>query len=136
MNIQRLKKSIKEHEGLELKPYRCTEGKLTIGFGRNLEDNGITYEEAEFLLIRDLQKIQNTLRKYIDYDKYPSHVQEVLLEMAYQIGINGLRMFKKTIALLNQGNYIEASKEMLNSKWARQTPKRAQTLSRKMRGEF
>ncbi|RXK01507.1 glycoside hydrolase [Arcobacter sp. CECT 8989] len=136
MKYELLIESVKKHEGLRLKPYRCPVGKLTIGYGRNLEDTGITEEEANFLLVRDLQRVQNALRKKINYDEYPSHVQNVLLEMGFQLGVNGLMKFKKTLQLIEEGNYIGASKEMLNSKWAKQTPKRANTLSKLMREGF
>ncbi|MGM0518191.1 MAG: glycoside hydrolase family protein [Campylobacterota bacterium] len=135
MNVYRLKNSIRNHEGLELKPYRCTANKLTIGYGRNLEDRGITEEEAEYLLVRDLQRIQEKLRaKIINYDDLPSNVQEVLVEMAYQIGTFGLFKFKKTLDYVYKKDFQNASIEMLDSLWAKQTPNRAKTLSNKMKG--
>lgn len=136
MNVQRLKKSIKKHEGLRLKPYKCTAGKLTIGYGRNLEDNGISEDEAEYLLQRDISSIHQLLDLELEIFRFPSHVQEVLTEMSFQLGVHGLLKFRKTIQFVKEGSYIKASQEMLDSKWAKQTPKRAQTLSKKMRGEF
>ncbi len=136
MNYEKLIKSVKKHEGLRLKPYRCTAGKLTIGYGRNLEDTGISKNAAEILLVKDLERVQTKLLKKINYDKYPSHVQNVLLEMGFQLGVPGLLKFKKTLQLIDNGDYIGASKEMLNSKWAKQTPKRANTLSKLMKEGF
>ena len=52
------------HEGLELKPYQCTADKTTIGVGRNLSDVGITEEEAKFLLLNDLQRIQKEIEHW------------------------------------------------------------------------
>lgn len=142
MNINRLKKSIKKHEGLRLKPYKCTAGKLTIGYGRNLEDKGITKKTANILLDVDIEYFTRKLsevfliRHFLHFNSLPEHVQEVLVEMSFQIGVPGLMKFKKTIEFIKEGNYTRASTEMLYSKWAKQTPKRAQTLSKKMRGEF
>lgn len=58
MDLNKLKQSIKKHEGLKLKPYQCSNNKLSIGYGRNLEDNGITLQEAEKLLETDLLNIK------------------------------------------------------------------------------
>ena len=57
-------------------------------------------------------------------------VKEVVVEMCYQLGLAGFSKFKMTISYLEKENYIEASKEMLDSKWAKQTPNRAKKLSK------
>ena len=53
---------LKEDEGLRLKPYRCTAKKLTIGYGRNIEDVGITEEEANHLLLNDIGETEKELQ--------------------------------------------------------------------------
>jgi len=120
---------IKEHEGLRLKPYKCPAGKLTIGYGRNLEDNGITEKEAKLMLISDLdfliEKLENktTWFKELDYVR-----QAVILDMAYNLGFNGLLKFKRMIQALKNRNFLLASNEMMDSKWAKQVGKRAINL--------
>jgi len=127
--------SIKKHEGLRLKPYKCPAGKLTIGYGRNLEDNGITELEAEELLRNDIFRINEELMDSIgQYPSLPLFIKDVLVEMAYQMGVNGLLKFEKTLEFVSQGAYEKASIEMLDSQWAKQTPQRAKTLSNLMKG--
>jgi len=125
---------IKRHEGLRLKVYRCPAGKLTIGYGRNLEDNGISEEEADYLLINDLHFVEESLaRRLAFWDNMPKGVQQVLINMGFQLGINGLMAFRRTLALLDAGNYGAAADEMLNSRWAKQTPGRAKELAQIVR---
>lgn len=133
MNLQHVRESIKMNEGLRLKPYKCTAGKLTIGYGRNLEDNGINEYEADILLKNDIWLINRALiRKIENFEKHPQNVREVLIEMAYQMGINGLMSFKKMLGYMKSYDYPLAYAEMLNSKWATQTPERAKKLSDKL----
>ena len=128
---------IKRHEGLRLKVYRCPAGKLTIGYGRNLEDNGISEEEADYLLINDLRFVEDSLaRRLAFWDNMPKGVQQVLINMGFQLGINGLTAFRRTLALLDAANYKAAAEEMLNSRWARQTPNRARELAQIVREQI
>ena len=76
---------IRRHEGLRLRPYHCTANRLTIGYGRNLEDRGITEEEAEYLLENDLKAIREELVDNIDSWAQLSDVrQAVLIDMTYK----------------------------------------------------
>ncbi len=121
---------IKRHEGLKLKPYRCTAGKLTIGYGRNLDDRGITEHEAELLLATDLAQITGELDRYLPWwQSLPQAAKEVLVDMAYNLGTSGLLKFKKTLAALQAKRWKEAAIEMLNSRWAKQVGPRAIELS-------
>lgn len=139
MNKQ-LIESIKRHEGLSLTAYKCTLGKLTIGYGHYLEDDVITEKVAEQMLHDDLLQISKELNyslldKYcIDLDFLPFNVKNVLVEMAFQLGVTGLLKFQKTMEYIRLRIYPLAAKEMLDSKWARQTPDRARELSNLMKG--
>lgn len=137
MFLDRITNQLVRHEGLQTKVYTCPAGKLTIGVGRNLEDRGITEKEAMYLLNNDILKTHNELStKYPFYDTLDDKRQEVLINMAFQLGLNGLSKFKKTLELIEKGLYKSASEEMLNSNWAKQTPKRAFELSNLMKGEI
>jgi len=128
-------KSIQKHEGLQLNPYRCTAGKLTIGYGRNLDDNGISKEEADEMLSNDVKKINDQLHDKIDsFRFFDDRLQDILIEMAYQMGVNGLLQFKKMLHHLSNFDLESASIEMLDSKWAKQTPNRAKELANLMKG--
>lgn len=130
-------KSIEEqlilHEGMKLKPYRCPAGKLTIGVGRNLEDKGLSKQEALFLLRRDIAEITNELRKYPWFETLDMVRQKVLIDMAFNLGINGLFSFKKMLSYLKAGDYEKAADEMVNSRWYGQVGDRSKRLVKMMR---
>ena len=134
MNRQRVAEQLLGDEGLRLKPYRCTAGRLTIGVGRNLEDRGITKAEAFVLLGNDIEAFWGELAVAQPWVlAAPEHVQEALLNMAFNLGVNGLLGFKETLALLKTEQYSAAASAMLASKWARQVGKRAERLARQVR---
>jgi len=122
--------SIKQHEGFDGKPYRDTEGFLTIGYGTKLP---ISRAEAELLLNNRLEILKAELvQKEPMLLNLPIEKQEVLFEMAYQMGVNGVLKFKRMWKALENFDYIQAAVEMLDSKWAKQTPNRAEELAKKM----
>jgi len=131
--MSKLIEQLKVHEGLRLKPYHCTEGYLTIGYGRNLETNGITEAEAEMLLANDVFKVMEQLADHGLLQDHTKPRQDVLINMAFQMGVSGLLKFKKMILALDERRYYQAAKEMLDSRWAKQTPNRANELAKQMR---
>lgn len=125
---------IKRHEGLRLKPYRCTSGKLTIGYGRNLEDSGISLSEANGMLIEDVCSVSIDLRARISwFERLNEARQGVLINMAFNLGAAGLLKFKKMLSSAELGDFESAADEMLDSRWAKQVGKRANELARQMR---
>lgn len=119
-----------EEEGMKLKPYRCPAGKLTIGVGRNLEDKGLSNEEALFLLQNDIIEAVKELKKaFLFFDSLNETRQIVLIDMCFNLGINGLKKFKKMIKALENQDFSLASKEMLSSYWAKQVGARARSLA-------
>jgi lysozyme len=118
---------IRKHEGCELKPYTDTMGKLTIGVGRNLTDNGISQAEADELLLNDLDAAQTGIQ-----DVWPPFIQldpvrqAVILDMAFNMGVAGLMTFHNTLADVAAGNWQAAHDGMLASKWSGQVGARAQ----------
>lgn len=130
---QKLIQQLRRHEGERLKPYRCTAGKLTIGVGRNLDDRGITAEESAYLLSNDIDRVWTELKTRLPWVTGLSDVrQRVLLDMAFNLGIDGLLKFRNTLATIQAGNYQKAGEMMLDSLWAKQVGMRAQRLSRMM----
>lgn len=127
---QSLLDRIIKHEGLRLKPYRCTAGKLTIGIGRNLDDSGITEEEAMHLLGNDLERCHiECLNAFLWYGDLDETRQGIILEMCFNLGLNRLKGFKKMLAALALKNYALAAQEMMTSHWAIQVGGRARTLA-------
>ena len=133
MNRQLLRSQLERHEGLRLKPYRDTVGKLTIGYGRNLEDVGISRDEAEFMLDNDIDQVERQLETVDEYRDLDAVRQAVIANMAFNLGFAGLMGFKNMWAAIGRRDWESASEEMLNSKWARQVGVRAVELSEIMR---
>jgi len=133
--MKRIKAQLVRHEGLRLKPYRCTAGRLTIGIGRNLDDRGISQKEAYAMLERDIQDCEQWLIDDIPeiYNKLDEVRQSVLLNMCFNLGIKGLLEFKNTLAFIGAGDWERAANNMLASKWAKQVGMRAIELSEMMR---
>ena len=127
---------IKKHEGFRGQPYKDTTGHTTIGYGRNLDDNPLTEEEAEVLLLNDLQRThERLLRRLPVYAELDSTRQGVLLEMAFQLGVNGLLRFSKMLRAIEYARWEEAAWELMDSKYAQQVPERAARLAFLMRGK-
>ncbi|PKN08050.1 MAG: lysozyme [Deltaproteobacteria bacterium HGW-Deltaproteobacteria-8] len=134
MNAQRLAEDLPRDEGLRLKPYRCTAGRLTIGVGRNLDDRGITESEALLLLDNDIKDCWGRLAAAQPWVlAAPEAVQEVLVNMCFNLGLAGLLGFRQTLALLQAGRFAEAAAAMLRSKWAGQVGARAERLAQRLR---
>jgi lysozyme len=134
MDIEALKDQLILHEGLKLEPYQCTAGKLTIGVGRNIEDIGITEDEARYLLDNDILRVCDELDRNLPWWRDLSDArQRVLVDMVFNLGISRFMQFQNTIAAIESGDYDLGAQEMLNSRWADQVGNRAKTLSRMMR---
>lgn len=132
---EQLTEMLTRHEGLGLKPYLCTAGYLTIGIGRNIETNGITKQEAEYLLSNDIDRFTAEIEKRLSwFGRLPEPAKIVLINMSFNLGVIGLLKFKNTLALIEKGDYKGAGKEMLNSAWSRQVGKRAVELSEILKG--
>lgn len=125
-----LTKRLTIEEGLRLKPYRCTAGKLSIGIGRNLDDRGITKEEAEYLLANDLQGVYADLDRNLPWWREMNEARQVVIaDMCFNLGISRLLGFKNTLSAMRAGNYFLAADGMLNSAWAKQVGNRAVNLA-------
>jgi lysozyme len=121
------------HEGMRLRPYRCTAGKLTIGVGRNLDDKGISRDEAMILLRNDIEEITGQLERHSWYVALGPVRRKVLIDMAFNLGMVGLMGFKQMIEALKRGDYQAAADEMVSSKWYRQVGERGRRLEAMMR---
>ena len=133
--LEHIKEQLVRHEGLRLKPYRCTAGRLTIGIGRNLDDCGISQSEAYVMLINDIMNCEKQLQSKIPdiYNGLDEVRKSVLLNMCFNLGINGLLGFKNTLAFVKVGDWERAANNMLVSRWAKQVGRRAIELSELMR---
>jgi len=137
--LKKLADQLIRHEGLRLKPYHCTAGKLTIGVGRNLEDRGISEKEAAMLLendikdcIADLKEIFQARDENGGFDFLPEPVQMVLVDMRFNLGHGGFRLFQKMITAVRELDFRSAALEMKDSRWYHQVGERAEKLVKMM----
>ena len=122
--------AVKLSEGFRNKVYKCTEGFDTIGYGFAIKDLVMDEDIAEMILRRKLDSLIDIADKKFPFLKtLPLEAKDVVYEMCYQMGVSGVSKFKKTLLYLENHEFKMASKEMLDSKWARQTPNRANKLS-------
>lgn len=118
------------HEELKLKPYTDTAGKLTIGVGRNLDDMGLTENEARYLLENDLGRVRAELDAALPWWRALDEPRRtVLLNMTFNMGLSRLLTFTKFLHALAHGDYQRAAGEMLDSLWAKQVHRRAVELA-------
>ena len=121
-----IRKRLIDFEGLELKLYFCKSNKPTIGVGRNCLDNGITEEEAMYLLNNDISSVIKKLDKHwIAWRKLPITAQYVCIDVVFNMGINTWMSFRKTRAYMEMEQWDKAGDELLNSKYAEQVGRRA-----------
>lgn len=128
-----LRDDLLRDEGLRLKPYRCTAGKLTIGVGRNLDDVGITRDEALHLLDNDIARVRAEVnRTFPWFGAIDGTRQDVVLNMVFNLGISRFSQFFQTIKAIESGDYARAAEQMRKSLWAKQVGARAERLAVKM----
>ena len=136
--MTQLVEQLKRHEGLRLKPYQCTAGKLTIGIGRNIEDIGISESEAEMLLSNDIQRVVTQLKETFPWTLDLDEVRfAALINFTFNVGIGTTSKFVNAMALLKGGNFDMAADEFLDSRWAKQVGQRAVEITEQIRtGEW
>ena len=137
---EELKEQIKEHEGFVPRTYKDSLGKRTIGFGHLCvepeqwdDDKEYTREELERVFDKDFDEALKNAESLIGERSINFIAKQVIIEMVFQLGIGGVGKFKKMWSALDSEDYGEASFQMMDSLWAKQTPNRAEKLSQKMR---
>lgn len=123
-------KQLASDEGFSGVPYPCSEGKTTIGYGFNLEAWPLTEAECLPILKSRAEKVKADLANRIGcFYALPERAQDVLVNMGYQMGVSGLLGFKRLLKALEARKYEDAYHEMMQSRWAQQTPNRARRLA-------
>ena len=125
---------LKAFEGYRRHAYHCSLDHLTIGYGTMIEEGGHGVPEyiAELLLRDYLQTIETRLKAHDWYSALDTARQHCILEMAYQMGVEGVLGFRNMIAALERGDYAEAANQALDSLWAKQTPNRARDVAERL----
>lgn len=127
--MSRLIEQLKIHEGVRTHAYLCSENKITVGVGRNLDSNGgigLSEDEIDYLLSNDIKRCRDELDFNFDWFKELDEVrQDAMINLCFNIGITSLRKFSKAIAAMNVHDYETAAMEFLDSRWASQVGTRA-----------
>ena len=122
--------SVKKNEGYRSMVYKDSLGIDTIGYGFAIKDLELDEDICEEILVRKLKDLQYSIKKKFHwFEDMPPHIKDVVMEMCFQLGVGGFSKFKKTISYLENKQFKNASVEMLDSLWAKQTPNRAKALS-------
>ena len=122
--------SIKKHEGYVKSVYKDSVGIDTIGYGFAIKDLELDQDICDMILDRKLKNLKDIIRSKFSWYRYmPPEIQDIVVEMCYQLGVTGFSNFRKTITFLQNKQFNDASVEMLDSRWADQTPVRAKKLS-------
>ncbi len=129
---------VKADEGYRRYPYHCSEGVLTIGYGRNIDENGggagLAESEAALLLCNDLAVAESDLLRLFDgWAEFGLVRQSALINMRFQLGAGGFRTFRNMIRHVNAGHWLRAAREATQSRWAIQTPERAYRVAMEIR---
>ena len=122
--------SIKQHEGYVKRVYKDSLGIDTIGYGFAIKDLELDQDICDMILDRKLKDLERMVSSKFNWYRYmPPKIKNVVIEMCYQLGVTGFSNFRKTITFLQNKQFHDASVEMLDSRWAEQTPVRAKELS-------
>lgn len=138
---ENLTKQLRRDEGEVLHAYQDHLGYWTIGIGTLIDKRkvgGLRPEESAFIFQNRIRLKQEEVERRLPwFNKLDDARKGVLLNMAFQMGVNGLLGFKNTLAMVERGDYAGAANGMKHSLWYRQTPERAERLMKQMRtGEW
>ena len=129
MDKTKLIEELKRDEGVELRPYKCSAGFLTLGVGRNIQERGITMDESDYLLANDIKICEEEASKVFKwFSSLTDDRQRAIINMVFNLGLTKLLHFKKFLAAMEAEDWEEAGKQMLDSKWARQVGNRSDRL--------
>lgn len=145
MNLTKLKARLNVSEGNREFPYDDATGKrhargvavqgyLTVGVGHNLDAKPLSPKVIDLILEEDIADAMADLDRRLPWwSKLDPVRQSVLVDMTFNMGINKLLGFVNTLRMVQSGDYLGASKGMMNSLWAKQVGRRAEELARMMR---
>jgi lysozyme len=127
--ISKLEEMLIRHEGKRSLPYECSAGKISVGVGRNLEDNPLTDDEIMYLLRNDITRSENELNRYSWFRMMDDARRDACINLVFNLGLTRFRQFKRMIKAFEDRDYERAADELLDSKYAFQVGQRAKELS-------
>jgi len=124
---------LKRHEGVETHAYECSEGKTTVGVGRNIDQRGgmgLSPDEVDYLLENDIERVIKELAgEYSWFNDLDDVRKDAMIDIGFNLGATRLRGFKRALSAMERGDYKVAATEFLDSKWAKQVGGRALELT-------
>jgi lysozyme len=130
--VDKLIKMLRHHEGVRHKPYKDTVGKLTIGVGRNLDDNGLSDDEIDYLLQNDINRCMSEAMTYDWFKDLNDARRAVVLSLLFNLGKPRYDKFVKHHEAMADGHMLVASRELLDSRWAKQVGRRANEMAKQL----
>jgi len=125
---------IESHEGRMRRMYKCTAGFNTIGVGHNLDANGLTDRAIDVILVEDIRAVEAGLDRALPWWRKESDARRAaLVDLAFNMGVNGLLQFRNTLEAWRTGRHQQAADGLVASKWYGQVGRRAQRIERMVR---
>ena len=124
---------LKRHEGVETHAYKCSESKITIGVGRNVDKGGglgLSDDEVDYLLQNDIDRVISELNSEYDWFSDLDEVrQDAIIDISFNLGQTRLRAFKNALSAMAEGDWGEAADQFMDSRWSGQVGNRASNLT-------
>ena len=124
---------LKRHEGVETHAYKCSENKITIGVGRNVDKGGglgLSDDEVNYLLQNDIDRVISELNSEYDWFSDLDEVrQDAMIDISFNLGQTRLRAFKNALSAMAEGDWGEAADQFMDSRWSGQVGKRSNHLT-------
>jgi lysozyme len=137
---------LRRHEGVESHAYLCSQNFTTIGVGRNIDagDNGrslglgLSDDEVDYLLRNDIDRVVEELDDEFSWFAGLNDARsDAMVDISFNLGQTRLRGFRKALEAMESGEWEEASRQFLESRWADQVGNRAVELAEIIRtGEY
>jgi len=134
--MSKLVKQLRRHEGVRTHAYRCSENKITVGVGRNLDEDGgigLSDDEIDYLLENDIKRCRQELDALSWFTDLSAVRQDALVNLCFNLGMTRLLGFRKAMAAMAVGDYQEAADEFYDSRWAKQVGSRADEVCEMIR---
>lgn len=134
--MSKLVAQLKRHEGVKSHAYKCTANMITVGVGRNIDENGgigLSDDEIDYLLENDIKRCKQELISLSWFTDLDSVRQDALVNLCFNLGLTRLMDFKNAMAAMAEGHYERAADEFYDSRWAKQVKSRADEVCEMIR---
>jgi lysozyme len=134
--MSKLVAQLKRHEGVKSHAYKCTANMITVGVGRNIDENGgigLSDDEINYLLENDIKRCKQELISLSWFTDLDSVRQDAIVNLCFNLGLTRLMGFKNAMAAMAEGNYERAADEFYDSRWAKQVKSRADEVCEMIR---